>query len=37
VNPLNTTIYTHPSDQERWENVRRLTSRSWWMTWDMRF
>jgi integrase/recombinase XerC len=25
VSPLTTTIYTHPSDQELWTNVRRLT------------
>ena len=24
--PLTTTIYTHPSDQERWERVRQLFS-----------
>jgi len=24
VSPLNTTIYTHPSDQEMWERVRSL-------------
>ncbi len=25
VSPLTTTVYTHPSDQELWANVRRLT------------
>jgi hypothetical protein len=25
-NPLKTTIYTHPSDREIWERVRRLQS-----------
>ncbi len=25
VSPLTTTIYTHPSDQEMWERVRRLS------------
>ena len=25
VSPLTTTIYTHPSDQEMWEKVRRLS------------
>jgi integrase len=25
VSPLTTTVYTHPSDQEMWERVRRLT------------
>ena len=25
VSPLTTTVYTHPSDQELWESIRRLS------------
>jgi site-specific recombinase XerC len=25
VSPLTTTVYTHPSDQEMWEKIRRLS------------
>jgi hypothetical protein len=25
VSPLTTTVYAHPSDQEIWANVRRLS------------